>query len=112
MKLTLYCAKECRLEKMSSLKYFAEWATPKKWAEKWADVNLQPTHLSARNTHRVPSIEVSGRFAALVAHRRTHTDVAAQEFMDQVGPNEPSRSNSVQSGNSFNEWLPLLRTRR
>ena len=32
---------------MSSLTYFEEWATPKKWAEKWADVSPQPTHLSA-----------------------------------------------------------------
>ena len=25
-----------------------EWATPKKWADKWADISPQPTHLSAR----------------------------------------------------------------
>ena len=32
---------------MSAWTYFKEWATPKKWAEKWADVSPQPTHLSA-----------------------------------------------------------------
>ena len=33
---------------MYSVTYFEEWATPKKWADKWADVSPQPTHLSAR----------------------------------------------------------------
>ena len=32
---------------MSPLTYLAEWATPKKWAEKWADINSLPTYLSA-----------------------------------------------------------------
>ena len=38
----------------------------------------------------VPAIEVRRGFAALVAHRRAHTDVAAQELMHNVGPNKPA----------------------
>ena len=39
---------------MSDLIYFAEWATPKKWAKKRTDVNSLPTHLSAFATERIP----------------------------------------------------------
>lgn len=39
----------CRMKKCLPLPYFPKWATPKKWAEKRADVSPLPTHLSACN---------------------------------------------------------------
>ena len=43
-------ALDTSFEKVSSSPYFAKWTAPKNWAEKWADVNPLPTHLSARKT--------------------------------------------------------------
>ena len=48
---------------MYSFTYFAEWATPKKWAEKWAekwaDINSLPTHLSARKHVKVHGLRAA-----------------------------------------------------
>ena len=85
--LTVFHSFECKIspgkswqgEKVSSWTYFEEWATPKKWAEKWADVSPQPTHLSASlqdfgsdalnpaGTHR--AVYVLGKEAQATRHR-------------------------------------------
>ena len=59
--LTVFHSIECKIarrhswqsEEVSSWTYFEEWATPKKWADKWADVSPQPTHLSASLTPEI-----------------------------------------------------------
>ena len=70
--LTVFHSIQCKVsrrhswqsENVSSLAYFEEWATPKKWA----DVSPQPTHLSAS----APGLRVDEEAPGIPAPTRDH----------------------------------------
>ena len=104
-------------EKVSSLTYFEEWATPKKWAYEWAYISPQPTHLSARTkTHSFIAT------AAHVIHLRFHLHrgdgptilIAVRLFREARGACSPIPSPATLFFKCLSSWPPSseIRTAR
>ena len=71
---------------MLSMTYFEEWAKPKKWPEKWADVSPQPTHLSA--SHSNPDLAKSS-WGARLYWVPSRVMVVDRESLTGCGQREP-----------------------